>query len=595
MGYLWLTTYLGLCQQRLINASLSQRLVIKPKLSRNAIAVLKARYLRRDTNRRIIETPQQMFLRVAKNIAQADKKYGGDPKKSSLIFYEMMAGLDFLPNSPTLFNAGLRLQQLSSCFVLPIDDSMDSIFRTLHHAALIHKSGGGTGYSFSRIRPKNQIVQSTRGLTTGPISFLRIYDAATQEIKQGGKRRGANMGILRCDHPDIEEFITCKSMESPIQNFNISVAATTKFMNAIKTNDSYRLVDPSTKKTLRKVNARRVLKRIAKNAWEAAEPGIVFIDRMNKSNPTPKIGSFESTNPCGEQPLLPYESCNLGSINLANMVDNGNIDWKKLGRTIHHAVHFLDNTIDMSKYPLPQIMMMTRGNRKIGLGVMGFAEMLVQLSIPYSSPDAVKRASQIMNFINIEAKKRSVELAKIRGVFPNFKGSIYDTGREEDLVRNATRTTIAPTGTISIIADCSSGIEPLFAVAYEHAVMGNGSLYKLNKHFVQIAKHRKFFSDKVVLKLMKKGRIQGMKGVPKDVQELFLCSSEIDALQHIRIQAAFQKHTDNAVSKTINLPHSATPADIEKIYMQAYALGCKGTTVYREGSYPNEVLTMGKK
>lgn len=570
-------------------------LVIKPKLSKNAIAVLRARYLRRDRDRRVIETPQEMFYRVAANVAQADKAYGDDPRHSIKIFYEMMARLDFLPNSPTLFNAGLKLQQLAACFVLPIEDSIDSIFKTLHDAAIIHKSGGGTGFSFSKIRQKGTVVQSTGGLSTGPVSFMKIYDAATEEIKHGGKRRGANMGILSCDHPDIDEFITCKGKAGQIRNFNISVATTSRFMRAIKTGMSYDIVDPHTKKVVRKESARRLLSKIALNAWRTAEPGIIFLDRVNRHNPTPKLGRIESTNPCGEQPLLPYEPCNLGSINLARMVTDSKIDWKKLKTTVHDAVHFLDNTIDMSRYPLQEIIVMAQGNRKIGLGVMGFAEMLVQLDVPYSSEDAVTIAEGVMSFINEEAKKKSVELAKVRGTFLNFKGSIYDTGRAHDRVRNATRTTIAPTGTISIIAGCSSGIEPLFAVAYEHTIMDKISLFTLNKHFVAAAKERGFYSDALILRLMKKGRIQSMHGVPKDIQDLFACASEIPAEQHIRIQAAFQKHTDNAVSKTINLPYSATPKDIEKIYLLAYDLGCKGITVYREGSYPDEVLTKGKK
>ncbi len=601
--------------------------MITPKLSPNALAVLRARYLRRDERRRIIETPQEMFWRVAQNIAATDALYENTQvariakgshrpfpdlvatdikikkllkkdatvKKTAGRFYEMMARLDFLPNSPTLFNAGRSLQQLAACFVLPIQDNMHSIFETLHHTAIIHQSGGGTGFSFSNLRPRGDVVQSTSGVASGPVSFMRIYDAATEQIKQGGKRRGANMGILRCDHPDIEEFIMCKKQVGNIVNFNISIAATERFMRAVKENKTYPLINPRTKKTVKRESARRILKLAAKMAWQAADPGIIFLDRINRHNPTPYVGRIESTNPCGEQPLLPYEPCNLGSINASNMVADGKIDWEKLRRTVHDAVHFLDNTIDMNKYPLPQITHMARGNRKIGLGVMGFAQMLVQLGVPYASEKADRIAKELMRFIDDEAKKKSVELAKDRGVFPNFRRSIYETGKKEDRVRNATRTTIAPTGTISIIADCSSGIEPLFAVAFEHRILDDKKLYSMDKHFIDIAKRRGFYSKKLMDRITKLGRLDGIKEIPSDVKELFVTAPNIDSEQHIRVQAAFQKYTDNAVSKTINLPRSATPNDVEKIYLLAYDLGCKGITVYREGSHPAEVLTKGKR
>ncbi len=601
--------------------------MIPPRLSQNALAVLQARYLKRDEGRRIVETPQQMFSRVAQNIAAADALYenkrvaaiakesglpypdlvAADAKTRRLLqkdttvkhtagrFYEMMAQLDFLPNSPTLFNAGRRLQQLAACFVLPVYDNMHSIFETLHHTAIIHQSGGGTGFSFSNLRPHGDVVQSTSGVASGPVSFMKIYDAATEQIKQGGKRRGANMGILRCDHPDIEEFITCKERVGSIVNFNISVAATSRFMRAVKANKTYLLINPRTKKTVRRESARRIFKLAAKLAWQTADPGIIFLDRINRHNPTPHIGRIESTNPCGEQPLLPYEPCNLGSINVSNMVADGKINWEKLRRTVHDAVHFLDNTIDMNKYPLEEITRMARANRKIGLGVMGFAQMLIQLGVPYTSEKAIRIAEEIMRFIDGEARKASAHLAKTRGVFPNFKKSIYDTGRKEDRVRNATRTTIAPTGTISIIADCSSGIEPLFAVAFEHRVLDGKTLYSVDKHFIDIAKRGGFYSKKLMEEIAKRGRLDGITEIPDDIKELFVTAQNVDPEQHIKIQAAFQKHTDNAVSKTINLPKSATPSDVEKIYMLAYDLGCKGITVYREGSHPAEVLTKGKQ
>ena len=503
-----------------------------------------------------------------------------------------MSSLDFLPNSPTLFNAGRELQQLAGCFVLPIDDSIDSIFSALRETALIHQSGGGTGFSFSRLRPRGDTVRSTQGVASGPVSFMRIFDAATEEIKQGGKRRGANMGILRADHPDIEEFIQCKA-DGGLRNFNISVGITDAFMQAVKDGKEYPLINPRTGKTVGRRKARDVLRLIAKMAWQTADPGVVFLDTINRTQPTPNLGVIESTNPCGEVPLLPYEACNLGSINLAHFVDHGSLQYGRLRATVWKAVHFLDNVIDVSHYPLPEITALVKGNRKIGLGVMGFADMLVQLGIGYDSDEATLLADELMCFIENEAKLASAELARERGVFLNFKGSIYDTGKREDRVRNATRTSIAPTGTLSIIAGCSSGIEPLFGLAYTRTILEKKTLNEVNPYLMAIAKQRGFKSSRFVRALMKNGTLEGVAGVPADVKSVFVTSHEVPGGQHVRIQAAFQRHTDNAVSKTVNLLNTATVKDVERIYLLAYELGCKGISIYRYGSKPAQVLRMG--
>jgi ribonucleoside-diphosphate reductase alpha chain len=567
----------------------------KVELSVNAKHVLERRYLLRDRTGKIIETPEKMFRRVAKVIAEVDKIYdkNANVKKTEEEFYQLMTNLEFLPNSPTLMNAGTDIGQLSACFVLPVEDSIVSIFNAVRDMALIQKSGGGTGFSFSKLRPKGDIVRTTHGIASGPLSYMRIFDVATETIKQGGKRRGANMGILRVDHPDILEFINAKTKEDFLTNFNLSVAVTDKFMEAVMKDQNYDLINPRTGKSIKKLKARAVWNLLVTMAWKNGEPGIIFLDRINKFNPTPHIGQIEATNPCGEQPLLPYESCNLGSINLVKMVKDGQIDWEKLRRTVRTAVHFLDNVIDVNKYPTIEIELMTKANRKIGLGVMGFADMLIALGIPYNSEKALKIAESIMKFISDEGRKASIELAKQRGPFPNFKGSRWEKEGYETM-RNATVTTIAPTGTISIIAGCSSGIEPLFAVSFVRRVMEGTELMEVNQLFEKIAKERNFYSEELMKKIARIGSVQGIAEVPEDVQKLFVTAHDISPEWHVRMQAAFQKYTDNAVSKTVNLPSNATKEDVKKVFLLAYKLKCKGITVYRYGSKKEQVLYIGE-
>ncbi|HCC68289.1 MAG TPA: adenosylcobalamin-dependent ribonucleoside-diphosphate reductase, partial [Nitrospiraceae bacterium] len=552
----------------------------------NALKVLRARYLLRDEDGRVKETPEEMFQRVARTIASAEAIHGEQPQEWEEKFYDMMSNLLFLPNSPTLMNAGKDIGQLAACFVLPVDDSMKGIFDSLKDAALILQSGGGTGFSFSRLRPKADIVKSTGGIASGPVSFMRIYNTATEVIKQGGARRGANMGILRVDHPDIINFIRIKRDARELTNFNISVAITDTFMSALKADTGYEIINPRSKNATGHLKAKDVFNEIVESAWQTGDPGLVFIDRINRDNPTPDIGDIESTNPCGEQPLLPYEACVLGSINLAKMVkaigSRYEIDWGQIEGIIKLAVRFLDNTIDVNKYPVPEIEKMHKGNRKIGLGVMGWADMLIKLGIRYNSERAFSLARELMRFIRSKAREASEEIAQKKGVFPNFHGSIYNApGMPE--VRNATTTTIAPTGTLSIIANCSSGIEPLFAIAYRRLVLDT-EIYEINQHFLNIAHEQGFYSPELIEKIIKKGNLKGFKEVPVDVKRIFVTAHAIPPEDHIEVQAAFQEFTDNAVSKTINLKQRATRQDVAKAFLLAYEKGCKGITIFRYGS-----------
>jgi len=566
--------------------------IIEPKLTVNALEVLKKRYLLKNDKEMTIETPAQMFMRITKAIAKVDKQYGEDPSKSEKIFHGMMARLEFVPNSPTLFNAETEIGQLSACFVLPVEDSLESIFSTVKNMALIEQTGGGVGFDFSKLRPNGDIVKSTKGVASGPVSFMRVFDAATEVIKAGGKRRGAMMGILRVDHPDIEEFITSKQKPGILSNFNISVAVTDNFMKTLEKNEEYWLVNPRNKEKTRKLNARNVWDSMIKNAWMSGDPGVIFIDEINRHNPTPEVGRIEATNPCGEQPLLSYESCNLGSINLSRMVEDGKINWQKLKETVRNAVHFLDNVIDANNYPLKEIEAITRANRKIGLGIMGFADMLIKLRIRYDSEEALQLAGKLMEFIEEESHRKSAEIGEERGSFPNFQKSIWKD--KCSAMRNATVTTIAPTGSISIIAGCSSGIEPIFAISFIRNVLGGTRLFETNPLFEIIAKERGFYSAKILEEIAKTGSVQKIEDVPEDVKKLFATALDISPEWHVRMQAAFQKYTDNAVSKTVNLPTEATVEDVRKVYELAWKLKCKGVTVFRYGSKPEQVLYIGE-
>lgn len=569
------------------------------ELSLNAGIVLERRYLKKDDHLKVTESPEELFYRVALNIAEGELKFGGSKKdvdKWMKEFYSLMTSMMFMPNSPTLMNAGSDLQQLSACFVLPVSDSIEDIFETIKNTALIHKSGGGTGFSFSRLRPRSDMVQSTKGVSSGPVSFMRVFNSATEAIKQGGTRRGANMSILRVDHPDIEEFISCKTDLSELNNFNISVAITEEFMEKARNGEEFNTLNPRNRQPMGSLNAGKIFASIIEKAWNSGEPGIIFIDRINRDNPTPSVGEIESTNPCGEQPLLPYESCNLGSLNLVKFLKETEeaveIDWDKLATAIHTAVRFLDNVIEMNNYPLKEIRRMTHANRKIGLGLMGFADLLLHLKIPYNSKEATDLAAQIMCFIDEKSTKASEELAKERGEFPNFnKSALKENGSAP--IRHATTTTIAPTGTISIIAGCSSGIEPLFAISYIRTVMDNDRMVEVNPIFEKVAKDRGFYSEELMERIAKEGTIAHIDEIPEDVRRVFVTAHDITPEWHVRMQSAFQKHCDNAVSKTVNFPNSATQDDVAKVYWLAYELGCKGVTIYRDGSRQLQVLSTG--
>lgn len=559
------------------------------KLSLNAVQVLQERYLLRDEEGRIIETPRKMMKRVARTVAEVDARYGKDVDKAYSEFYEMLTSLYFLPNSPTLMNAGTPLGQLSACFVLPVEDSIESIFDALREMALIHKSGGGTGFTFTHLRPRGDRVSTTGGRASGPVSFMRIFDTATEVVKQGGKRRGANMGILRFNHPDIREFIHAKEKTGFLENFNLSVAITDEEMEKVRKGEELELCNPKDGKVWEKINARELFKMLAQNAWRSGEPGLIFLDEINRHNPTPSQGIIEATNPCGEVPLLPYESCNLGSINLARMVEGGKIDYQRIKETVKRAVHFLDNVIDANRYPLPQVQKMVEGNRKIGLGVMGFADMLAKIGVSYYSEEALKIAEEVMNFISLQARCASQELAEERGTFPNYPESIW---KDKNLpLRNATLTSIAPTGSISLIASVSSGIEPFFALAFRRYVLDNTELLEVNPLLEEKLKSYQI-PEEIWKVILEKGNLEGV-DVPEELHRLFITALEIPPSFHIRMQAAFQKYVDNAVSKTINLPESATPQDVEEAYLLAHELKCKGITVYRYGSRPQQVLYLG--
>ena len=599
-------------------------------LSENAKKVLEKRYLKRDIKGNVMETPKELFERVAFTIADADKTFGvneADIKETRQKFFDMIANAYFMTNSPTLMNAGRELGQLSACFVLPVEDSLEGIFETIKNTALIHKSGGGTGFSFSRLRPKNDVVHSTMGVSSGPVSFMEVFNAATEAVKQGGTRRGANMGILRIDHPDILEFINCKSDLTKLNNFNISVAITDKFMEALERDDYYELIHPNTKQPVQKLKAKEVFDLIVKGAWQSGEPGVIFIDKMNKDNPTPLIGDIESTNPCGEVPLLSYEACNLGSINLSKMVvkgadGNNIINWDKLAEVSRLSIHFLDNVIVANNYPLPKIAEMVQANRKIGLGVMGWADMLMKMGVSYNSEEGCVLGRQVMEFIDYHSKVESIELSKKRGKFGNFAGSVYDrsnylsekykgksAGKISDEmwaeldkeianhgIRNATTTCIAPTGTISMIAGASGGVEPLFGLVFKRNIMDNTEMYEVNPNFKNYAIEKGFYSEELMGEIAKTGSVAHIDGIDEKTKEIFVTAHDISPKSHVMMQAAFQLHTDNAVSKTVNFEEDATMEDVAQAYILAYKNDLKGITVYRNNSrYSQPMLLESKK
>ena len=559
------------------------------KLTVNAAAVLTQRYLRKDWDGKVVETPAQLFKRVARAVAAAEERYGGDAAQVEEAFYRAMVSFDFLPNSPTLMNAGTDVGQLSACFVLPVEDSVTGVFDALKYMALVHKSGGGTGFSFSSLRPRGDLVRSTGGLASGPLSFIRIFDVTTDVIRQGGRRRGANMGILRCDHPDILDFIAAKEHEGTLTNFNLSVGVTDAFMDAVAADERYELRNPRTGSVAGHPRAREVFRLMAAQAWRCGDPGVVFLDAVNRANPTPAIGTFEATNPCGEQPLLPWENCNLGSINLKNMVTDGELDWARFRSTIALAVRFLDDVIDVNRFPLDQTAHVSRGNRKIGLGVMGLADALLLLGVPYNTERAVEVAEEIASVLAEESHRASAELARQRGNFPNWGRSTFAGGEP---ARNATTTSIAPTGTISLIAGCSSGIEPLFSVAFVRRVLDGQQLFECNAVFEQVARERGFHDPDLLDRVAHSGTLREIDEIPEDVRRLFVTAFDVSPEQHVAVQAAFQRHCDNAVSKTINFPRDASMEDVERAFLLAHEQGCKGITVYRDGSRQRQVLNL---
>jgi ribonucleoside-diphosphate reductase alpha chain len=557
-------------------------------LSLNALKLLKERYLLRDNHGDITETPEELFKRVAHNIAKAELQYKKkDVKETAEEFYQMLLNLDFLPNTPCLMNAGTPLQQLCACFVLPVKDSIDDIYRTLRHTMLVHKTGGGTGFNFSLVRPRLSVIKSSKGGASGPVSFMRVYNAATEVIKQGGKKRGANMGVLAVNHPDILEFIHCKDRDGEMKNFNVSVLLTDDFMNKVVKNKDYSLIDPTTGEKVVEKNARYVFDSLVASAWQHGDPGVLFVDRINKDNPTPEEGALVSTSSCAEQPLLDHEACFLGSINLGNFVADQKVEWIRLRHTIGLAVRFLDNMIDMNKFLLPQIKEIVLNNRKIGLGIMGFADMLVKLRIPYDSNDGLGMADKVMGFIRKEADLISQQLAMERGPFLSWERSIYQRGKK---FRNATRLSIAPTGSISMIADASAGVEPLFALSYMKKVMGGKEFYYVDKNFKEALDEKGLKTDEIVEHVLNQASIQHVEQIPKSLRRVFVVAHDISPEWHVKMQAEFQQHVDNAISKTVNFPNSATIKDVEKLYLQAWRLGCKGITLYRDGSKGEQVI-----
>jgi ribonucleoside-diphosphate reductase alpha chain len=565
------------------------------KFSINALKILQQRYLLKDINGKVIETPEQLFRRVAANIAKADENQKEfNPQQSEEIFYNLMANKDFMPNSPTLMNAGASLQQLAACFVLPVEDSIPDIFECLKKTAIIQQTGGGTGFNFSQLRPRGDTVSTTKGTSSGPVSFIKIFDTLTNAMKQGGKRRGANMGILNVDHPDIIEFITSKEKEGEMTNFNISVGITDKFMKAVENNTDYDLINPHTGKAVNRLNARSVFDLIVTSAWNNGEPGIIFTDRIESTNPTPKAGKITAVNPCGEQPLLPYEACNLGSINVSNFCKEKSIDWERLAITVKNAIHFLDNVIDMSDYRIPEVEKIVKANRKIGLGIMGFADLLFEMEIAYNSEEGIKTAEKLMKFIQTEAKKASEKLGEQKGSFPYFPESVYPKQGYKTM-RNATVTTIAPAGTLSMIVDTSSGIEPLYALVYTKHVLDGTELLYTNRFFEHALQSADTYSKDLMRKVSKAGSISRINEIPYELKKIYVVAEDIAPQWHVRIQAAFQKYTDNAVSKTINFPANGTIENIKDAFLLAYGLGCKGLTIYRDKSRTNQVLTASIK